>query len=885
MSNPSAFALFGRTFLKVTNLFLQACPSSTGGLGCSGPTHGDYRHPINKDIVKVRGFRKEHVVRIIGNFTLRGGNNDVVVGNFTHNRTIQVTEHIYNNDITVTFGDMYECIPLPVPRIEAQSTAQQYLDCVMPVGVGHGHSIKVTIRNATYKALLDACTPDMKSEPVLPSNPWQGIWPPLLPGEVLTPDRKYGNCLLPTSVDEKVRIANDIGVSFSYSAPIVINLTPNFGMNSQILGTANVTITGENFGGEARRIWGPPCRNSQLRACRLLFQNAVALFNTSCQKIDLLLAPSTGGEMERQTATTKLAYCKSHESYMVKCKNPFSPENLQCETLCPPGLLKEDDTMGLCKTFCSDTKLVCQPEAMGGKQEVNVVIGDHTSGKTETFSYDSPEVYAVFPPELAAGSSSLLTVMGKNFGVDWFSSYAGRVYGADGISVILPVNPNVVPFNSSSIAWWDIAQYSACFSTQKEAATKRQKKETIYDRKCDQGDIKSYNIGLFQGTYLGQPADKMLIESPPVNLMPGKAITSVDVIVASLGLRSEIDPDNATLRFRASCGEVEGVIAQYSTQWYMGANRAEFTERSSFEPISYKNKVWLLGGESKAQPVMGDIWYSTFGGVATYSQLTSNFPWWAPRFNTTAVVHKEILFLLGGEGRMADGGRLCYKDIWVYADEPEVEAYYKTKNTPSPLLSKGELYVPYWIEVTRDFQPRGAPWPARRNAYAVSFKGRVWLIGGRSCDGDTYFTDLWSSADMRTWRLDSPLAMWRSRTNIFAAVHNGEIYVMASVKSQFYNTFVSTDGVNYFVRENACALTNVDVVSMLAFSGYLLAFTIGCHNQLDFNQIAVPCTHPYAGPLENRIYMTTNGKSWCVLIKYMIWLFALCPVLLFTRAL
>ena len=100
------------------------------------------------------------------------------------------------------------------------------------------------------------------------------------------------------------------------------------------------------------------------------------------------------------------------------------------------------------------------------------------------------------------------------------------------------------------------------------------------------------------------------------------------------------------------------------------------------------------------------------------------------------------------------------------------------------------------------------------------------------------------------------------RNNIFAAVHDGAIYVVASVQQQFYNTFYSTDGISYVMRENACALTNVDIVAVLSFSSYLLAFTIGCHNQLDFNQVPVECDHRYAGPLENRIFATKDGKLW-----------------------
>ena len=96
---------------------------------------------------------------------------------------------------------------------------------------------------------------------------------------------------------------------------------------------------------------------------------------------------------------------------MLNCEGAFHPNNLVCETICPPGLLKEDDLEGLCKTFCSEDTLVCTVRASGGSQEVNVLVGDQTIGVTQAFIYDPPMLYSVFPPELAAGSSSLLTGM------------------------------------------------------------------------------------------------------------------------------------------------------------------------------------------------------------------------------------------------------------------------------------------------------------------------------------------------------------------------------------------------------------------------------------------------------------------------------------------
>jgi hypothetical protein len=48
------------------------------------------------------------------------------------------------------------------------------------------------------------------------------------------------------------------------------------------------------------------------------------------------------------------------------------------------------------------------------------------------------------------------------------SEYAGRRYRISGgvKEITLEFDPAHVPFNESSIEWWDYAQYSTCFSTQ-----------------------------------------------------------------------------------------------------------------------------------------------------------------------------------------------------------------------------------------------------------------------------------------------------------------------------------------------------------------------------------------------------------------------------------
>ena len=61
-----------------------------------------------------------------------------------------------------------------------------------------------------------------------------------------------------------------------------------------------------------------------------------------------------------------------------------------------------------------------------------------------------------------------LAVKGINFGVDLPLEYGGRRYKMTeaGKEITLKFDPEDVPFNESSIEWWDWAQYSTCLSTQ-----------------------------------------------------------------------------------------------------------------------------------------------------------------------------------------------------------------------------------------------------------------------------------------------------------------------------------------------------------------------------------------------------------------------------------
>jgi len=803
------------------------CASANGASGCHGRTAGDYRHTEMERAVNYDRFAEQSVLRIIGNFTATSG--DVTVGNTTMNSTLFITEQIYNGDISIIFGDLFTCEPI-MPDPEAWSTVQSYLDCVMPAGAGYGHSIKVTIRNATYKALLDGCNPTMRV--------WgDKVWPPPpLPG-----GQPFGNCLSPDKVEDEFLMADDVGLTYSYDTPKLESITPEYGPNMKGQ-TAIITIKGTDFGGHARDVWNSRCRRSTLPACRQIFQNGIALLNTSCADIDLLFTKTRGEEIQDEISAKKVAYCRSNQTYMLKCLGAFDELSL-CEQRCafPCSLLAGQK--------CPEDLLRCETPLLGGSQKVSMVIGAQTSEASATFSYQRPEVHVVFPPELSAGTSSPLTVTGKNFGGYLAVEYGGRLFDEDGL--VRKWNPNLIPFNESSIDWWDWAQYQTCFSASLQEGMGV---TTSQQRVCDQGVVYSSQIEISTFEDSTGIFDRMVVQSPSLNFADGEVVKSVDVLAQSISQRSVVEPNNATVSFRAPCSDVNPDIGDLTSNWYMANPIPAWSARASFLAMSnIDRKIWIMGGSTQTQAEKDDVYVSQFNGATGWQRKFLDLLWWSPRVNQTGVVFEDSMFLLGG---FSPVNKTCYNDVWVYADSPVKQEYYGQPDTPTPSLARGEEFEPFWIRVMRN-----APWEPRRRAFALNFLGKVWLLGGQTCSGRWTF-DIWSTTDMRAWTVVTRNAVWRSRNGVVATVHERRMYVIGSVQDRFYNTFYTNDGVNWQQFPDSCALTKVMVQQFVSFRGYMMLFTLGCHDKEDPNQQPVDCSAPTAGRLENRIWYSRNGQSW-----------------------
>jgi len=203
---------------------------------------------------------------------------------------------------------------------------------------------------------------------------------------------------------------------------------------------------------------------------------------------------------------------------------------------------------------------------------------------------------------------------------------------------------------------------------------------------------------------------------------------------------------------------------------------APFLKVDGHNMVAFNDKLWLLGGwlgrfeHEKATFVRGgDHWSSqvwcTSDGLNWESK--GDAPW-AGRHGFGCVVHDDRLWVIGGDQ---------HTDVWNTADGV------------------------HWNKIMDK-----VPWGERYFPYIVSFKGKIWVMGGirivfpgsQMCDK---YNDIWSSTDGVHWVREVEFARWAPRGLISGtAVLNDELYIYGGciLYSYAYNDVWKTgDGVNW----------------------------------------------------------------------------------------
>ena len=188
----------------------------------------------------------------------------------------------------------------------------------------------------------------------------------------------------------------------------------------------------------------------------------------------------------------------------------------------------------------------------------------------------------------------------------------------------------------------------------------------------------------------------------------------------------------------------------------------KWLERYSHASVVFNNKIWVLGG-AYGSDKLNDVWNSEDGVI--WKQMDDSADW-PGRYSHTSVVFpldrdEKKIWVLGGHD-----GKKRLNDVWSSADGITWTESKPPKSAPKNTAGKNKNW-----------------WTARREHTSVTFKDKIWVIGGNSvsvglADGSIDKNDVWSSADGSVWVEEIAIADWEVRSNHTSVVFKNKIWVI-----------------------------------------------------------------------------------------------------------
>ncbi len=199
-------------------------------------------------------------------------------------------------------------------------------------------------------------------------------------------------------------------------------------------------------------------------------------------------------------------------------------------------------------------------------------------------------------------------------------------------------------------------------------------------------------------------------------------------------------------------------------RWDIILNKAPWGERRSIQVVSFKNKMWLMGGWGPEVGYKNNIW-SSMDGLEWKIETTSAS--WPAREGHNLLVFKDKIWLIGG---VKYTGQKLFNDVWFSED--------------------GVI----WEEATKN-----AGWDPRWDFASTVFDNKLWVIGGMAF-GDKVFNDVWSSEDGVKWTLINDNPSFGLRQGLLATDYKNKLWVIGKLNIPLYgggvnDVWFSDDGV------------------------------------------------------------------------------------------
>lgn len=208
-------------------------------------------------------------------------------------------------------------------------------------------------------------------------------------------------------------------------------------------------------------------------------------------------------------------------------------------------------------------------------------------------------------------------------------------------------------------------------------------------------------------------------------------------------------------------------------EWTLEVGDAPWEGRHTAGYVVHRDRMWIVGGDCNQGHYQNDVWASEDG--VHWDCITDSVPW-APRALHHTAVFRDRIWVMGGQtmgGFVEDADDCFYRDIWCSED--------------------GRA----WDRVTPD-----EPYWCARGMIGGSavLNGRLWILGGGTYDTPrrrdrNYYNSVWSSADGVLWTSHTPHASWAARQYHDVAVWDGKLWVMEGFSGANRNdVWFSSDG-------------------------------------------------------------------------------------------
>jgi hypothetical protein len=194
--------------------------------------------------------------------------------------------------------------------------------------------------------------------------------------------------------------------------------------------------------------------------------------------------------------------------------------------------------------------------------------------------------------------------------------------------------------------------------------------------------------------------------------------------------------------------------------WTQATANAAFPERRDHRVVAFNGRMWLMGGVTGQydSTYLDDVW-SSADGVSWRAENAAPF---GPRRHLTPLVYNNRLYVLGGYFGTFNTNT-WYSDVWSTADGSS------------------------W---TQDLA--SGPYGGRARGYLLSFRNRVWLIGG--WDRLRPKNESWSTTNFVNWTFEHTSAVFSPAHPGKLVSFNGRMWMLGEGMDGKFQAWSSADG-------------------------------------------------------------------------------------------